>query len=85
MVATLSSAPGTSPVSSPIRTRSISNFGNNPLRASGSAIDLPSVTASRVVMMASLMITFGTTSEVILNAVSTGTPLVSSVDNVRAN
>ena len=36
-------------------------------------------------MMASLMITFGTTSEVILNAVSTGTPLVSSVDNVRAN
>ena len=78
-------APGTSPVSSPIFSRSIISCGNSPLRASGCAMVLPSVTASRVWAMASLSTVLGTISSVIFSAVSTGTPLMSSVESVRAN
>ena len=45
----------------------------------------PSVTSSRVLAIASLTITLGTISSVILRAVSTGTPFTSRVERVRAN
>ena len=83
--ATFCSAPGTSPVSSPILIKSIINCGKIAPRASGCASVFPSVTASRVAAIASFKITFGTTCSVIFNAVNTGTPLCSSVPSVRAN
>src|SRR2546421_8594667 len=85
VLATFCSAPGTSPVSSPIFTRSIINCGKTLLRASGCASVLPSVTSSRVRAIASFMMRFGMTCSVIFNAVNTGTPLCNSVASVRAN
>ena len=55
------------------------------LCASGCASVFPSVTASRVLEMASLITRLGSTCSVILSAVSTGTPFSSSVESVRAN
>ena len=84
-LATFWSAPGTSPVSSPIFTRSIISCGKILLRASGCASVLPSVTSSRVRAMASFMMRFGMTCSVIFSAVNTGTPFCSRVASVRAN
>ena len=61
------------------------SWGKTLLWASGCAIVLPSVTAERVLAMASLTMTFGMISSVIFRALSTGTPLISSVESVRAN
>src|SRR6185437_16088719 len=81
--ATLDNAPGTSPVSSPIFTKSTINCGKIFDRASGCASVFPSVTASRVLPTASFTSVFGMICSVIFNAVNTGTPFCSSVASTR--
>src|SRR5258706_11773044 len=82
---TFFNAPGTSPVSSPILTRSTISCGKILLRPSGCAMVLPSVTSSRVLAIASFTMTLEMICSVIFNAVRTGTPFSSSVESVRAN